>query len=266
MKPIRPHDTVASARLRPEAAESPYATGTQKAPEAESAPMSWLGSLHAVQQHQPVAAQPKPTSAPDLTAAPLTKPVAPKALEPDGTRSPTGSANDSPHGEFSSTSADHNRIRPLMHTRFALQCDEELNEIKSVWSRIGPGQQWVPSEEYLQFVLPRVYRPSRIIDLSDLAWSDPEVEHMIERMLFVERFREQFRVFLRNQHGIESIEVVPGLTTFVPRLHEDNPLHRLPADEEKGRTHNLVYALLRPGFIQGGKVLSKAFVKRFVSG
>lgn len=74
-------------------------------------------------------------------------------------------------------------------------------------------------------------------------------------------FKRNLREWLKKEHAIDLLLPAEG-TKFDPKTQEDNEHHRLPARTKANG--NDLYEIIRNGFTQNGKVVEKAYVKRFV--
>src|SRR3989344_2481799 len=108
------------------------------------------------------------------------------------------------------------------------------------------------------FDLPRITDPVKI----PMGTIDPqELAAVFKYLSELNAIANSLKAWLVKEHKIELLVPIEG-DMFDPKIHEDNPLHRLPTHTDKD--HNRIYAILRAGVKQNGKVFANAFVKRFV--
>ena len=147
-----------------------------------------------------------------------------------------------------------------MEGAFFRQCAKELENLVVIAGKLQAGAG-AYSETDIEFLLPRVYLPSRVVDVAQLSRTAAAMGMTLQ--LRMDDLRRGIKDRVASSCRIVAIEPIPGSSVFDPTMHEDQDVYRLPAKSE--RDHNLIYAVLSPGFKDGLKVVRKAQVKRYVA-
>ncbi len=142
----------------------------------------------------------------------------------------------------------------------------EATKIQKVLDRIrSVTGAWAPSRDDLDFHLPAVFLPDRSVPLYVAETDGTTGQRLFQILLSLERLRRLMALHLTKYHGIELTEAIPGHTRFDSHRHEDFPAHRMGVGDDSAHLDGVIYGLIRPGFTQGGNILSRAIVKRYVS-
>lgn len=176
----------------------------------------------------------------------------------------TGQFNELRLGLVARLNEIHEQNGPIDHQTYLKDLSGELTVLEAISQKILTEGI---SETSLDFDLPNLYQPRNDTGLRSLSreWRADDISYYSDFYKYLQNIdsaRLEVQKEIEDKYSLSPIMSVAGYTKFDPDRHEDSEANRLPA--ENNEDNNTIYEQIRPGFTIDGKVVRKAFVKRYV--